>query len=70
MTKAEIAVMAGHASIMTAAEKYGRRVSGWKNIRGMPAAVKEELQVAIEREQAMLDRNLQVKKAKPSMAIK
>lgn len=65
MTQAEISVLAGHASLATAAERYGRRTSGWSSVKCAPAAVKEELDIALEREALANERRLTLKQATP-----
>lgn len=65
MSQAEISVLAGHASLATAAERYGRRTSGWSSIKFSPVPVKEELTVALEREALANERRLSIKQATP-----
>lgn len=64
LSRVEIAVLAGHASIMTAAEKYGRRSSGWSGVKAIPSAVQEELKIALEREEEYEARMLTMRQAR------
>ncbi len=64
LSRVEIAVLAGHASIMTAAEKYGRKSSGWSGVKAIPSAVQEELTIAHEREQEYAARMLTIRQSR------
>lgn len=68
-TRAEISVLAGHASIMTAAEKYGRKSSGWSGVKAIPNAVPEELSIANERALEYEARMLTIRQSEPRMGV-
>lgn len=56
MSKIEIAVLAGHASFETAGEAYGRKTSGWVDLKNVARPTKEQLDIAKQRQKDVLDR--------------
>lgn len=65
MSKIEIAVLAGHASHQTAGESYGRKSSGWKGLQYTAHPTKEQLAIALQREQDYIERQYEQKQGSP-----
>ena len=71
-SKVEIAVMAGHASIQTAGESYGRKSYGWSGLTHSARPVREQLEIAKKRERDFHERqygiNINSPGRKPGMS--